>query len=420
MKNSKKRWLYLPVEVKVRELDAKLLLSYYAALQDYRVVIGEHKMVELAAHHYPKGIFFSKGYPNRFRKRIISTAVKQGHKVVELDEEGLIIHDRKNYLFDRMRTDISQLVTQQYCWGAFQQDLLLKSSTRKNKNYYITGNPRFDLLNVKYRLLYQEEIQQLQQLYGPYILINTRFSRYNSIVGQKKNDEHAKYIKSLYDHFISMIEQIAKQYPDKNIIIRPHPGENFSTYKRFFSSFDNVHIIHEGNIIKWLIAASVIIHNGCTSSIEAFLLQKPIISFMPITSKKFDVELPNLLGVKATTNKEVIHLLSDLDNIRHSKSKYKKLLAYLNHYCKCSTNYFAAETILSLLYLVQGIEPKYFPPTRRLLQRKEQKYVTHFFPSFHIKEIESFYQKLNKIENRQDKFLIRNLGKNIFCIEKST
>ena len=66
--NNKKKWLYLPIEVKVRELDAKLLLSYYALREGYRVVLGEHQMVELAANTLPKGVFFSKGYTHGYGK----------------------------------------------------------------------------------------------------------------------------------------------------------------------------------------------------------------------------------------------------------------------------------------------------------------------------------------------------------------
>ena len=418
MKNSKKSWLYIPVEVKVRELDAKLLLSYYAALHGHRVVIGEHRMVELAALHYPNGVFFSKGYPNRFRNRIVTTAVNRGHQVVELDEEGLIIHDRMEYLHDRMRADVLQMISQQYCWGSQQKDIITQGLKRKKKNCFITGNPRFDLLRQKFRPLYDKEVARLQQKYGPFILINTRFSRYNSIVGKKTNDEHAKYIKSLFDHFIVMIEHVAKQFPNTNIIIRPHPGENLNTYKKLFSSYENVHVIHEGNIVKWLIAASVIIHNGCTSSIEAFLLKKPIISFIPITSKTFDVHLPNSLGIKATNHEDIIELLKNIPNIKLSDREYKNLLYKLNDYCKWSSDYSATDSIVSLLSSLK-VPRTNFPSTRKLLHLKSHKYVAHFFPSLHRKEIETFFHQLNKIENQKQRFLIKNIGKNAFCIEKS-
>ena len=75
---------------------------------------------------------------------------------------------------------------------------------------------------------------------------------------------------------------IGEVFPRTNIIVRPHPMEDFTSYERAFSSYPNIHVVHEGNIIKWLLAADIIIHNGCTSGIEGFLLEKPIISYLPL------------------------------------------------------------------------------------------------------------------------------------------
>src|SRR5690625_4484109 len=141
MNQARRIWLYLRVEVKVRELDAKLLFAYYAAKRGYRVVIGEHKMVELAAQYYPTGIFFSKGYPKSFRKRIISSAHDHGHEIVELDEEGLMVHDKTDYLNNRMQIDVLQSVTQEYCWGDYQKEMITPNLNHANVDGFITGNP---------------------------------------------------------------------------------------------------------------------------------------------------------------------------------------------------------------------------------------------------------------------------------------
>ncbi|MGX4668187.1 hypothetical protein JNUCC74_03125 [Cerasibacillus sp. JNUCC 74] len=73
-------------------------------------------------------------------------------------------------------------------------------------------------------------------------------------------------------------------------------------YKQIFSSSPNVHVIP-------LLATDVVIHNGCTSSIEAFFLKKQIIPSIPITSLEYAVQLPNQLGVRATSSREVEELL---------------------------------------------------------------------------------------------------------------
>src|SRR5690606_24910043 len=163
----------------------------------------------------------------------------------------------------------------------------------------------------KFNGIYEKDAKKIQAEYGSFILINTRFSIYNSLRGKQLNPSYPIniYFKNLYDSFIEMIKALCEKYPNVHFVIRPHPGESLESYRSALSTYKNVHVVHEGNIIKWLMAASIIIHNGCTSSLEAFLLEKPIISYKPITSKIFDVELADQLGMKATTVLEVDKLL---------------------------------------------------------------------------------------------------------------
>lgn len=350
-----KGWLYLPVEIKVRELDAKLLLAYYAAREGYRVIIGEHRMVELASRTYPKGIFFSKGYPEGFRKRIITEAKSNGHILVELDEEGLILNNTTQYIDDRMRLDMLHLVTQEYCWGKFQKETISNAAPSFASNCHIVGHPRFDLLTPKFKALFKKEVEQIKNKYQEFILINTRFSLYNS-VSEKKNqntDGLTLYIKRLYYYFLDLVKAMCERFPDTNFIVRPHPGESANAYREAFSKYHNVHVIHEGNIVKWLMAAKVIVQNGCTSSIEAFLIGRPIISYIPIISEKYDVEFPNELGIKARNTKEVNSLLENIMNKPWTEHNYeqqrKESEKYLHKYYKAPNQEFSYVEIIRLL-----------------------------------------------------------------------
>jgi len=412
-------WLYLPIEVKVRELDAKLLLAYYAVKEGYHVILGEHKMVELAAEKYPPGIFFSKGYPQSYRKRIISKANKNGHSIVELDEEGLIINNPSQYMYDRMQLESLNLVSQEYCWGKVQKEVITGTHQNSEHKCHITGNPRLDILKPKFNSLYKDNAEHLRKEFGEFILINTRFSRHNSLLGKIENDEQSKYIKKLYHSFLEMITSLAELYPSTNIVIRPHPGENFESYRREFSSFDHIHVIHEGNIINWLMAAKVVIHNGCTTSIEAFLLGVPIITYKPISSAAFDVKLPNKLGVIAKNSNEITTLLEEIIT-KPKQGIYKDSKQneqYLMKYCEWSKSTYSYETILGLLNNIT------LPPVRKTiatqshnLYLKENKNVQHFFPFLSREEIVNFYKKLDKIEGYQSRLMINKVGKNLFEI----
>lgn len=419
---SAKGWLYLPVEVKVRELDAKLLLAYYAVKEGYRVIIGEHKMVELASTFYPKGIFFSKGYPRGFRKRIITNAKNNGHIVVELDEEGLLINDTVQYLKSRMVEDMLYLVTQEYCWGNLQKQIITRAYPKTEQKCFVVGNPRFDLLTPKFNGIYKKDAENIRNKYGEFVLINTRFSTYNSLQGFQINNKHPMniYFKELYDRFIEMIKFLCKKNPRINFVIRPHPGESFESYNNELSSLKNAYVIHEGNIIKWLMAASVVIHNGCTSSIEASLLRKPIISYIPISSKKYDVELPDLLGMKASTILEVNNYLKDMLNKNENpiQTLMNEKRERLSDYYRFPENQFSYESILSLLNsisLSSATNNNSIP--QKNLYIKENKSVKHFFPSLTKKEIVDFFKNLDAIERYSSNFQLRGIGRNLFEIK---
>ncbi|NBJ71657.1 MULTISPECIES: surface carbohydrate biosynthesis protein [Clostridia] len=415
----KKKWLYLPVEVKVRELDAKLLLSYYAASQGYAVIIGEHKMVELALNHYPSGVFFSKGYPYHVGQEVITSVKQKGHKIVELDEEGLIIQGNDLYLQDRARGELQIQLEQIYCWGDFQKQILSRSSKAIGNKSHVTGSPRIDLLTPKYREVYTEEVKQLRSQYGTFILVNTRFSQYNAVSGIKEVHPQSKYMKRLYEYFLQMITDVSKVFPQLNIIIRPHPGENFTVYKQIFSSQANIHVLHEGNIIKWLLAADVVIHNGCTSSVEAFLLEKNIITYVPITSSVYDVELPNQLGVKATNNQEVvdiIQLMLDKSELSLTMQSRTELENNLDHYCSHLNPYFSFERILHLINTIPTPASTYNPASYKPLYAREKKYIKYFFSSLNSEEIEKFFIRLNRIEGRDLCLSIKKVARNLFQI----
>jgi hypothetical protein len=73
-----------------------------------------------------------------------------------------------------------------------------------------------------------------------------------------------------------------------------------------------VHVIHEGNVVPWLMAAKVLLHNGCTTAVEAGVLETPAVSYMPVTSEVYDYHLPNGLSHQARTQDEVRARIADI------------------------------------------------------------------------------------------------------------
>ncbi|MBS3681223.1 hypothetical protein KGF86_13525 [Ornithinibacillus massiliensis] len=406
-----KSWLYLPIEVKVRELDAKMLLVYQAARKGYLVVIGDHYMVENASDQLPKGIFFSKGYPHGFRRRVITRASQNGHRIIELDEEGLLFQ-KERYTQDRMKKDMLQLVMKELCWGKYQYDVISKAYPDLASKCHIVGSPRFDLLTPRYQQLYEPDARVLQKQYGEFILINTRFSQYNTPRG-KIDSPHFKTIKQLYYYFIALVKELSGRFPEETIIIRPHPGENIQSYREVFSTEKNVRVVHEGNIIKWLLAAKVIIHNGCTSAIEGYYLNKPIISYLPV--KATFKEIPNQLGKRVETVTGVCKAIEELN-----KESYKTFIQkQMEHYCRWQKNEYAYDLIIEhfneIAIPARDISSSGSKLTidRGVLTKQIRK--RNF--SLTEQEVREYFNKLDKIENVKSNLDIEPIGKNLLKIK---
>jgi surface carbohydrate biosynthesis protein len=400
-----KKYLYLPIEAKTRELDAKLLLTYYAIKANYNVVLGDHTPIFQHLHLLPKGIIFSKGHPDGdARKGHMANAKKKGYTLVELDEEGLIFGPK----YTRFGSDDKYLriLEHVYCWGRDSKENITKIFPSHKEKFYITGHPRFDLLKKKYRELYKDEVKIIKQKYGDFILINTRFTRYNHF--QTGFNHSERYIKSLYEHFQKLIKVLSEKYPHLNIVVRPHIHESLTPYINEFKPYKNVFVVHDGSVGQWIMASRLVIHNSCTTGIEAFLLDKPVISYLPINHKTENNTLPNMVTDKAFNLEQLLHFI----NIAHLSGDKPEKKRILSHYYAADNTY-AYENIIHLLNKLNVAgENSIKDSTIRALSLKMGK---HTMTS--EEEIKSFFERLNVIENSKHNISIKSLAPDLFEIK---
>jgi hypothetical protein len=96
-----------------------------------------------------------------------------------------------------------------------------------------------------------------------------------------------------------MIPVLDKAFPDYNIVVRPHPTESQETYRNIAAQCDRVKVTNEGNVVPWLLAARALVHNGCTTGVEAYVMGIPAITYRASINEKYDFgfyRLPNLIS----------------------------------------------------------------------------------------------------------------------------
>ena len=311
--------LIIPVENQVRELDAKLLLACMAAERGYPVLLGSRAYCHFAAAGAPRGLYLAKsmrGLSNSMF-RILRLL---GHEIVSWEEEALVHPPPETYFSVRLSPKTIALVSHIFAWGEENADLFKQyPHFPKNLPLHVTGNPRGDLWRPELRPYFDEAVARLRRTYGDFLLINTNFTEINPFlpaiglflpsrrpsgkpkfgqIGKGMTLEFARnqrlHKRIALARFLKLIPALERAFPKLTIVLRPHPSERHDIYRRLSRRCQRVQVIHQGNVIPWLLAAKALLHHGCTTGLEAYLLKTPAISYLPNPNQLYDYDFQGL------------------------------------------------------------------------------------------------------------------------------
>lgn len=316
--------LLLPVENQVRELDPRLLLACIAVRRGFSVVIGPVREIEFRTASFPRSIYFSKSMLSG-KTETFKIMRQLGVDIVTLDEEALVHLPPEIYYSRRISPDAMVYITRLLAWGEDNAKLWRKYPQWPAEiPIHLTGNPRIDLLRPEIRSFYDLEVNELRRAYGDFILINTNFNHVNAFYpsmnlfqpvknqgaelqfGRAAKGMTLEYAQGLWAHkqavfedFQGLIPALDKAFSDYTIIVRPHPTENQEVYQRIADQCERVRVTNKGNVVPWLMGAKALIHNGCTTGVEAYVMRVPAISYRATINEAYDngfYRLPNMLS----------------------------------------------------------------------------------------------------------------------------
>ena len=442
------RWLYLPIDVKVREIEAKTFLALRAALRGFNVVIGQKQKFPSIMSCYPAGHYLGFGAIESYKGEYAKLRA-HGHGILLQDEEGLVTHSEKIYIRNRLRPDVLELGEAFIAWGQHQADLIARERPAHRGLALVSGNPRFDVLRPEQRHLYKDEVARLKNQHGDYILINSSFGSCNHYTGKDnyleslrtkkviQNEEdfayYSRYFQYRYDmmqEFLKILPFLRATFPGNRIIIRPHPSENIATWKKHADQLEDVHVIHEGAAISWLLAAGAIIHNFCTTSLEAFALGLAPIAYRPIIDESMETPLPTIASIEARTGGKLIEktrlvLQGQGDPQRRDKVKI------LSDYIANLSGPYASDVLLDRLEdlpLSPAPEDAAAPlmhMARKMAEKAKavlsgqgkNSYVTHKFPGLEINEIRDLALRMETARGEYAHLKMKKLHDNCILIE---
>jgi surface carbohydrate biosynthesis protein len=267
----------------------------------------------------PRGLYLLHTF-NRPRRRIARIVSAAGHRIAAWDEEGLVWLSEEVYAARRIDHEVLRHVSRIYAWGEQHAEALRRAGVRNDIR--VLGNPRADLLRPQLRTLHEAAARELRRRYGEFILVNSNFGWLNyALMPEGRADpearlralarrsghplEYMRYRQTVFEAFLELLPVLSREFPDRRIIVRPHPSESTAPWKAVADALPNVEVVYDSDLVAWLMAAGAMIHNGCTTAVEYALLDRVPISFEPLRDERYDSPQPRQASVVAETPEEV-------------------------------------------------------------------------------------------------------------------
>jgi len=471
-----RKWLLLPVEVKAREFASRLFLAGIAAEEGYGVIFGyqsrfmKYFINDHLKNKLPKGIYLDKSIASN-KIDILQKIRNLGHIIASLDEEGFAFRKENLYFLNaRLSTETIGLTSHIYAWGTEMSEAILNRFPVAADKLMVTGNPRFDLLRPEFLPFYANAVQRILQKYYDYILIPSNFAAainasgdqfllkqaevYGHIRTKQDRDyllELIDYTKNNYKKFKEAILTLSDLFQGINFIIRPHPADNHHCWEKLADIKKNIKIVYEGSITPWLLGAKAVVHHGCTTGVEAYLLGVPSISYLPYENNFFDSSISNRINLKIYKFSILKDCINKIVTDGHfsfysgdtlSRSSSKRFIASLD-------GKYSAEKIVEALLKIdipdddliwddkkkfKAIIRKHLPPEvvkiyHKLMWRNNIKadkntlkfsenHVKQKYPGSDLNEVKEIMNKFSNITGRFNSLKIKNLDDDLFLIYK--
>ena len=385
-KKDAKATLIIPVENQVRELDPKLLLACIAAQRGFDIIIGSHREVDFRIAAFPRSLYLNKSMTGRNLK-MFRIMHKVGHEIVTWDEEALVHLPPETYYSRRLDPVAIRYISHLFAWGEDNAELWRQySHLPENMPIHVTGNPRNDLLRPELRPFYKADVSALRSKYGNFILVNTNFNHVNAYYPAqnlfkpvKKEGEIPQFGKaavgmsrayaeglrdhkqSIFDAFKKMIPLLEKELTDYQIVVRPHPTENQEIYKDIAARCKSVHVTNEGNVVPWLMASKAVVHNGCTTGVEAFVLGVPSLSYRAKINDDYDMgfyRLPNRVSHQCFDIEQLLDALGKVRSGDLGAVDGNECEAFVDRHLAARDGLLACERIVNVLEKITAGRPQ--------------------------------------------------------------
>ena len=458
--------LLIPVENQVRELDPKLLLACIAARRGFTSAIGSRLQLDFHIASFPRGLYLSKSFTVCSIK-MFKILRKLGHEIFAWDEEALVHLPPEIYFSRRLSPKAMGYLSHLFAWGQDNADLWRQyPELPREVPINITGNPRNDMLRPEMHGFFKDDVAKLRRTYGDFILINSNFNHINSFYpvqglflpvtkpgevpkfGRAARGMTREFAEGFRDHklaifedFKGLIPSLERAFPDYTIVVRPHPTEKHEVYHKIAAQCERVRVTNEGNVIPWLMAAKALIHNGCTTGVEAFVMRVPAISYRSTVNDYYDYgfyQLPNRLSHQCFDFEELQTTLRRILAGKIGATDGNESHVLIDHHLAATSGSLACERIVEVIEKITADRSRLPEPTlkdqvdgrlrattRRLVKRflsylpdshNRPEFHRHRYPGISLDEVRERVLRIKKTLGDSKELKVDQISSEIFQI----
>jgi surface carbohydrate biosynthesis protein len=330
-----------PIETLTRELDSKLVMALALAAQGCRTIVGHKESMKAIGGASTGVVWQGKSlFRAKSSDHLADQLIGNRSAIMFLHDEGGM-HQVKawpNHVLKTHRIEFlrKRNVNRVCVWGERQKHVLSSYAEELKDVIAVTGSPKFDLCLPDYAWVTAAKSEEIRQKYGSFILVCTRFATAAHSAGQgdpfrrKMNPAlwpeslghesladlwFSKWQRDVHDFadFVVLTKELAVNFPEHTILLRPHPSEILTFYQQAFASFKNVVVNRDDNVLPWIRAAKLVVHSNCTTGIEAVLAGGPVLNLLPDCEGRteLDVEVAREAGYVTGSVGEAVQKAGD-------------------------------------------------------------------------------------------------------------
>lgn len=280
----KRRRIGLIVDHPTRDLPGMVLLGFHLAQHDIETVL-----IPMYQQGIDVPILDLDALVMNFARPVNLPLARQYHalgtRLFVLDTEGGVLSSEgrasPEAIADYTATSgFSDLLSGYFFWGERLRDAFDRAAVLPTDRLFLTGCPRFDFYTGVLRECSPPKRRG-------HILINTNFPMANPRFVDGRGDDRAalrelgfstNYIDELLSEnrrimtaIITLVDDLARDLPETQIVLRPHPFERLETYRSHFSGHGNIVVDGDGPVLEALNGARALVHLNCGTAIEALM-----------------------------------------------------------------------------------------------------------------------------------------------------